>query len=431
MKIAMMTNNYKPFIGGVPISIERLTKALREQGHRVVVFAPRYDHLETEPEEDVVRYSTLSQHFYSDTVLPNPLDPVLEETFSREEFDVIHVHHPVLIGKVAAHLSAKYNIPLVYTYHTRYEQYLDYAGPIHWLSRGEEKDGVIGRLRSRGSRAIKQELAPWYLSGFMRRCHTVIAPTEGMKRTFNLQYGYTYNCQADLAVLPTGLMEESYRPEITAVREIRQRYGRGEMPLLVTVSRLGHEKNVPFLLRSMARLKSTLPDFRLMVIGDGPQREEYMDLCDQLDIRQQICFLGSLPNREIAAHMAAADCFVFASKTETQGIVILEAMAAGTPVVALRASGVEDLVKDGVSGYLCPEDEEAFTEQLLRVLQSEPLRDSLRQGAAEESLKYREDVVAEKAVRIYTDTCRQYAMSRAGSRISAFRDLRERLRLPG
>ena len=111
--------------------------------------------------------------------------------------------------------------------------------------------------------------------------------------------------------------------------------------------------------------------------------------------------------------------------------MILEAMAAGTPVVALRASGVEDLVKDGVSGYLCPENEEAFTEQLLRVLQSEPLRDSLRLGAAEESLKYREDVVAEKAVRIYTDTCRQYAMSRAGSRISAFRDLRERLRLPG
>lgn len=431
MKIAMMTNNYKPFIGGVPISIERLTQALRKQGHRVVVFAPRYDHLETEPEEDVVRYSTLSQRFYSDTVLPNPLDPVLEETFSREEFDVIHVHHPVLIGKVAAHLSAKYNIPLVYTYHTQYEQYLDYAGPIHWLSQGEEKDGLLGRLRSRGSRAIKQKLAPWYLSGFMRRCHTVIAPTEGMKRTFNLQYGYTHNCQANLAVLPTGLTQESYQPDRAEVQKIRQRYGRGEMPLLVTVSRLGHEKNVPFLLRCMARLKETLTDFRLMVIGDGPQREEYMDLCDRLDIRQQICFLGSLPNREIAAHMAAADCFVFASKTETQGIVILEAMAAKTPVVAVRASGVEDLVEDGVSGYLCPEEEEAFTEQLLRVLQSEPLRDGLRLGAFEAALRYREDIVAEKAVRIYTDTCRQYAISRAGERVSAFRDLRERLRLPG
>ena len=434
MKIAMMTNNYKPFIGGVPISIERLTNALRQQGHRVVVFAPKYKHLESaqeQEEEDVVRYSTLSQHFYSDTVLPNPLDPVLEETFAREDFDVIHVHHPVLIGKVAAYLSRKYNIPLVYTYHTQYEQYLDYAGLIHWLSRGAEKDNLLGRLRSRGSRAIKQELAPWYLSGFMRRCHTVIAPTEGMKRTFNLQYGYTYNCQADVAVLPTGLNQESYQADYGAVREIRQRYGNGEMPLLVTVSRLGHEKNVPFLLRCMARLKQYLPDFRLMVIGDGPQREEYMDLCDQLDIRQQICFLGSLPNREIAAHMAAADCFVFASKTETQGIVILEAMAAKTPVVALRASGVEDLVEDGVSGYLCPEEEEAFAEQLLRVLQSEPLRDRLRLGAFRAALQYREDAVAEKAVRIYTDTCRQYAMAQASTQVRVFQDLRQRLRLPG
>ncbi len=433
MKIAMMTNNYKPFIGGVPISIERLTDALRLQGHKVVVFAPRYSQRDggQDGEEDVVRYGTLSQHFYSDTVLPNPLDPVLEETFAREKFDVIHVHHPVLIGKVAAHLSGKYNIPLVYTYHTQYEQYLDYAGPIHWLSRGAEKDNLLGRLRSRGSRAIKQEIAPWYLSNFMRRCHTVIAPTEGMKRTFELQYGYTYECQADVTVLPTGLTQESYRPDGDAAREIRRRYGQGEMPLLVTVSRLGHEKNVPFLLRCMARLKRTLPDFRLMVIGDGPQREEYMDMCEQLDIRGQICFLGSLPNREIAAHMAAADCFIFASKTETQGIVILESMAAKTPVVALRASGVEDLVENGVSGYLCPEEEEAFTEQLLRVLQNEPLRDSLRIGAFEAALQYREDVVAERAVRIYTDTCRQYAMAQMDAPVSMFRDWRERLRLPG
>ncbi|MDE7223178.1 MAG: glycosyltransferase [Acetatifactor sp.] len=433
MKIAMMTNNYRPYIGGVPISIERLTEALRQQGHKVVVFAPKYKHLGNgqEQEEDVVRYSTLSQRFYSDTVLPNPLDPVLEETFAREEFDVIHVHHPVLIGRVAAHLSRKYNIPLVYTYHTQYEQYLDYSGFIHWLSSGAERDNLLGRLRSRSSRAIKQELAPRYLSSFMKCCHTVIAPTEGMKRTFNLQYGYTYNCQADVAVLPTGLMAESYQAVPEAVREIRRRYGNGEMPLLVTVSRLGHEKNVPFLLRCMARLKQYLPDFKLMVIGDGPQREEYMDLCDQLDIRQQICFLGSLPNQEIAAHMAAADCFVFASKTETQGIVILEAMAAKTPVVALQASGVEDLVENGVSGYLCPEEENAFTEQLLRVLQNEPLRDRLRVGAYEAALQYREDAVAEKAVRIYTDTCRQYVMSQAGAQVRIFRDLRERLRMLG
>lgn len=436
MKIAMMTNNYKPFIGGVPISIERLTKALRAQGHRVVIFAPQYRRTEQEaeaqePEEDVVRYRTLSQHFYSDTVLPNPLDPILEEVFARENFDVIHVHHPVLIGRVAAHLANKYGIPLVYTYHTQYEQYLEYAGFIHWLSRGEEHPNLLGRLRSRSSRIIKQEIAPRYLSTFMRRCDTVIAPTEGMRRTFLQQYGYPYGCGVQVEVLSTGLPEESYRNDPAAMREIRRKYGADRMPLLITVSRLGHEKNVPFLLRAMAELKRRFPAFKLLVIGEGPQRAEYMDLCEELDIREEICFLGSLPNREIASYMAAADCFVFASKTETQGIVIIEAMAAKTPVVAVKASGVEDLVEDGVSGYLCPEEEEAFAEQLLRVLQNEPLRDRLRVGAFEAALSYQEVTVAQKAARIYTDTCRRYALAQTEDRSRTSENRTERLSLPG
>lgn len=437
MKIAMMTNNYKPFIGGVPISIERLTRALRDQGHRVIVFAPGYRRTQQEaeaqePEEDVVRYHTLSQHFYSDTVLPNPLDPILEEVFARENFDVVHVHHPVLIGRVAAHLADKYGIPLVYTYHTQYEQYLEYAGFIHWLSQGDEHPNLLGRMRSRSSRAIKQEIAPRYLSTFMRCCDTILAPTEGMRRSFLQQYAYPHGCGAQVEVLPTGLPEESYRTDPAAMREIRRKYGADGMPLLITVSRLGHEKNVPFLLRSMARLKRRFPAFRLLVIGEGPQKAEYMDLCEELDIREEVCFLGSLPNREITSYMAAADCFVFASKTETQGIVILEAMAAKTPVVAVKASGVEDLVEDGVSGYLCPEEEAAFTEQLLRVLQSEPLRERLRVGAFEAALAYKEVAVAQKAVRIYTDTCRRYALAQTeGRRRSAAGQRTERLGLPG
>ena len=441
MNIAMMTNNYKPFIGGVPISIERLTKALRDQGHRVVVFAPRYCQMdqtmksgeanEEIPEEDVVRYRTLSQHFYGDTVLPNPLDPILEENFAKGNFDVIHVHHPVLIGRVAAHLSDKYKVPLVYTYHTQYEQYLEYAKFIHWLSLGEECQNSLGRLRGRFSRTIKQGIAPRILSGFMRRCDTVIAPTEGMRRAFQQQYGYPYGCRAEVEVLPTGLPEDSYRTEPDIMGEIRRKYGADRMPLLITVSRLGHEKNVPFLLRAMARLKCRFPEFRLLVVGDGPQKAEYMDLCEELDIRKEICFLGSLPNREIASYMAAADCFVFASKTETQGIVILEAMAAKTPVVAVKASGVEDLVEDGISGYLCPEEEEAFTERLLQVLQDEPLRDRLRLGAFESALAYKEVTVAQKAVRIYTDTCRRYALAQTQTQAGSASGQTERLGLPG
>lgn len=124
MKIAMMTNSYKPYIGGVSISIERLSEGLRRNGHEVVVFAPNYKEQETE--ENVVRYHSLVKGIANGFSVPNSFDPDIERQFKAGKFDVIHVHHPMLIGRTAGYLSAKYDVPLCFTYHTRYEQYLHY-----------------------------------------------------------------------------------------------------------------------------------------------------------------------------------------------------------------------------------------------------------------------------------------------------------------
>ena len=118
----MMTNNYKPYVAGVPISVERLTEGLRRRGHQVVVFAPSYD--DQEEEADVVRYRSLLRGVACGFSVPDSLDPKIERSFRDGNFDVIHVHHPMLIGRTARYLSRKYQIPLVFTYHTRYEQYL-------------------------------------------------------------------------------------------------------------------------------------------------------------------------------------------------------------------------------------------------------------------------------------------------------------------
>ena len=127
MKIALMTNNYKPFMGGVPISIERLKKGLEVLGHQVTVFAPTYE--EQVEEENVFRYATCMRKFIGGIVLPNPFDRRIEEEFQKHDFDIIHVHHPMLIGRTAVYLSRKYNVPLAFTYHTRYEQYVEcYTG---------------------------------------------------------------------------------------------------------------------------------------------------------------------------------------------------------------------------------------------------------------------------------------------------------------
>ena len=158
MRIALMTNNYKPVMGGVPISIERLKCGLEKQGHQVTVFAPSSE--EAEEEEGVFRYAVLMKRFIGGIALPNPFDARIETEFKKQKFDIIHVHHPMLIGRTAVWLSKKYGIPLVFTYHTRYEKY------VECYTRG------LGKV---------DKVMPFYLHTFLRHCDYVFAPTAGIR----------------------------------------------------------------------------------------------------------------------------------------------------------------------------------------------------------------------------------------------------------
>ena len=158
MRIAMFTNNYKPYIGGVPVSIEHLADALREQGHQVWVFAPSYKDQEEEPY--VVRYPSFPVSVVGAPV-PNILTKLFERKVKELGIDVIHVHHPAIVGNVALRLKRKLHIPVVFTYHTRYEEYLHY---IAGLKKIEDCTGVIDK----------------YLRYFCRKCDLLIAPTPGI-----------------------------------------------------------------------------------------------------------------------------------------------------------------------------------------------------------------------------------------------------------
>ncbi len=383
MRIALMTNNYKPMVGGVPISIERLKRGLESCGHQVTVFAPSYE--EQEQEENVFRYATLVKKFIGGIVLPNPFDLKIEKEFKKHKFDVIHVHHPMLIGRTAVYLSEKYNIPLVFTYHTRYEKYVEcYTKGIAKLDR----------------------VMPLYLHTFLKHCDFVFAPTAGMRDYL------VRDCKVPahrLGILPTGIEERNYRVTETGKNRIREQYGCGirgceRIPLLLTVSRLAQEKNVGFLLESLALFKSRYrKPFRMIVVGDGPDRKVYERLCGKLELTEEVVFTGMLANEETAAYFAAADAFCFASKTETQGIVVLEAFAGGTPVLALRASGVEDLVSTGINGILTAEDKELYANALLDFCKGRTDRSRLSENAYASGLQYREETVAKEAVRVYNE----------------------------
>lgn len=371
MRIAMMTNNYKPFVAGVAVSVERLTESLRKAGHQVVVFAPDYDG--QSEDENVVRYGALIKGVAGGFSVPNPMDPKIERKFREGNFDVIHVHHPMMIGDTARYLSWKYHVPLVFTYHTRYEQYLHYVG--------------LSALKG---------IIPFYIRGCAGSCDVVVAPTPLMR-----DYLEEIQQKSVVRVLPTGLPRESFCPDEAKAGRLRRELLGDRKTLFCTVARLAKEKNLEFLLRSMKLYKDRCgSDFKLALIGEGPYRKELVRLTKELGLMEEAVFVGNVPNCEVKNYCRAADLFVFGSLSETQGIVLLESMAAGTPVLAVRASGTRDVVVNGENGYMTEALETEFTGRLMDILEKKEL-DFLRQGARGTAEGYGCERIAREAALLY------------------------------
>ncbi len=371
MKIAMLTNNYKPFVAGVPVSIERLSESLKKQGHEVVVFAPCYK--EQVPEPGVVRYRSLLKGVAGGASVPDSLDFEIERKFKEGNFDVIHVHHPMMIGHTARYLSWKYHVPLVFTYHTRYEQYLHY----------------IGMAKLKG-------IIPAYIKSYTKHCDMVIAPTPLMK-----EYLEEIQPEADVRVLPTGLPEDSFKPDEKKAAKLRKELAGDKKYLFCTVARLAKEKNLDFLLKALKRYKDVKgSDFSLALIGDGPERSELEKKVHRLNLEEEVVFVGKVPNQEIKNYCHGSDLFLFSSLSETQGIVLLESMAAGTPVMAVRATGTQDVVINGKNGYMTDVSEEEFSDKLMDILEKKEI-DLLRQGALRTAGRYSCERIAAEAAGAY------------------------------
>lgn len=421
MRIAMLTNNYLPFVGGVPISIQRLSEGLRALGNEVYIFAPTYE--EELQEEYVIRYRSFEKTFANGCVLPNVMDPVIKRAFKEIQFDLIHVHHPILIGNTAISLGKKYNIPVVYTYHTRYEQYLHHLKPFHKLQSRyhNEKNQVMKSVEGKLIHLSKNRMVPYYIKKYTKECDLVFAPTSLMK-TLLIHQGAT----TDIEVLPSGLNEVFFQRNTNIANAIRNRYIGENQYLLCTVSRLENEKNLEFLLRGMKRLQETIGDkFHLLVIGDGTQRNKLESYVGALGLSDQVSFLGTIPQADIANYYEASDVFVFSSKSETQGIVLLEAMAAKLPVVAVKASGVDDIVIDHYNGVSTMEDEIEFADSIVDLLFNKEEYIKISAGAEQTANKYRAEEIAKKAEYFYRDAIIQKGERYASKRVQKKQEKRD------
>lgn len=342
MRLAIFTNTYLPHTGGVARSVESLRRGLEARGHRCLVVAPEYTGQDT-TDPWVVRVPAIRNFNGSGFSLRLPLPAGVGERIRRFRPDLVHSHHPFLLGDSALRMAYQWDRPLVYTHHTRYEQYTHYVlRESVWLRR------------------FVAELVPAY----ERCCDRVIVPGESLAQGIR-----DSGVAVPLEVIPTGI-------DLVAFRGGRRWRGRERLGIPARAKVIGHlgrlepEKHLPFLLSAVRECLRRDNGGHFLLVGEGSERDQSRDLMKAAIGRRRFHAVGIVQEKALPDIYAAMDVFVFSSLSETQGIVLAEALASGVPVVALRATGVSDIVRNGINGRLLDPDcgTAAFAEAIEEVL---------------------------------------------------------------
>jgi 1,2-diacylglycerol 3-alpha-glucosyltransferase len=328
MNIVMFTNTFTPHVGGVAHAVSGLAAGLRGRGHRVLVVAPTFPDSPDE-EEDVVRIPAVQHFAGSDFSMPLPVTLPLSAKLDAFEPDIVHSHHPFLLGDTALRVAAGRNIPAVYTYHTRYELYDHYVG---------QNSDVIKRL------VLSLAL------GYCDLCDHVIAPSESIAEILTHS-----GVEAPISVIPSGIDCARFAGGDGARARDLLAIPQGA-PLIGHVGRLAPEKNLTWLAEALAVFLQRNATAFFVVTGAGPMAAPMRSMFRERGLEDRVRFTGVLTGGDLADVYKAMDIFAFSSLSETQGLVLAEAMASGTPVVALDAPGACEVVRDRKNGRLLPTD---------------------------------------------------------------------------
>jgi 1,2-diacylglycerol 3-alpha-glucosyltransferase len=355
----MMVDAYKPYISGVTNFIALNKRQLEKLGHEVFVFTFGRNRA-PDDEDNVIRSAGIplgKTGFYLGTGYSRPARQLLQT------MDIFHVHHPFLSGRLALRYSRARGIPVLFTNHTRYDLY----ARVYIRIIPESMMDLFLRL---------------YLPRFYRACDLVVAPSEGA-RQFMLSLGKGYAVE----VVPNGVDLTPFYNVSTPMHRAALGFSPEDV-VLAYVGRLGEEKNVAFLLDVFERVARTCEHARLLLVGEGPLRGPLTTVAARKGLGDRVIFTGFIPYAQVPRYMTSADVFVTASVTEVHPLTVIEAMAAGLPVLGIDSPGVGDTVQDGVTGYLVQPKAEAFAEKMTLMVTDIERRQELGRQARQAARAY-------------------------------------------
>lgn len=365
MRIAIFTDTYLPTIDGVVNSICNTRRALQKLGHEVLIVAPGR-HNDGSPDGDTLYCRSRELKRYPGYRLA--LYPTKRELSFLKEYgaEVVHSHGIAFMGLKGMWAARELELPMVLTFHTMIMDAIPYYTNL--------------RLRSE----MLRRLVALYLRGFLHRCGAVVTPTRAILRELQS----IAPRMRRTAVVPNGVDVVRFKPDLDG-RPIREKYGLEAAEVLLHVGRVAPEKDIGFLLEAFSRLSRKRPELRLMIVGTGPHLPVYRRLVERSGMQDKVIFAGFVPEEELPLCYAACDALATASKFETQGLAVLEAMACGKPVVAVNYRAFPEYISDGENGFLfSPGDLEGCCQAIERALEAdEGLRRKARETAERFSLE--------------------------------------------
>lgn len=383
MRIGIFTETYTPYISGLVTSELMLKNALEKKGHEVyVVTANLKDfHYDYDKKEKVLRIPGIPTGIYDSRL--TSIYPIQAVNKIRSwKLDVIHCQTEFAIGTFARLFAKQYNIPIVHTYHTMYEDY------VYYITKG---------YFNKSSKKLLEYLTKFYCD---KTINELIVPT---KKAYDL-FKEKYNVERNIHIIPTGIEVDRFYEENKNQKQIfklKKQYKFSHKDFIcVFVGRIAEEKNIPFIINVTEKIIKEKPNMKLLIIGDGPDKEKYENMVIKKHCENNIIFTGKVPWDDVPSYYHLGDIFMSASTTETQGLTIIEAMAAGLPALCINDESFVNTVIDGLNGYLFNSEEEA-KEIVLKIMNDKKLQTSLSKGAKTSAEMHSSKYFAEKVFDVY------------------------------
>jgi 1,2-diacylglycerol 3-alpha-glucosyltransferase len=378
LKIALVTDTYFPRINGVSTSTQIFAEEFSKLGHQVDIYAPEFPNsIDDSDHFQVYRFPSLYLFFDPEDRLGLPFrDQKLVQHFLDQKYDIVHTQTPFTIGGPAVKWARKSGAKVVHTYHTLFAAYVEH---YLWF--------------------LPKSLTVWYAKTPSRRycdsCDLIITPSTEMRDVLS-----GYDVKKPIEVIPTGIRLERFKGK-DPQRYRRIKGYKPEDKVVLFMGRVAEEKNIDFLIRVVHRLKPQIPNLQFLVAGEGAAKKHLEKMAEGRGMSDYVHFAGYLSKEDWRDCYAGSDLFVFASVTETQGLVVTEAMAAETPVVAVGEMGIKDVMASGKGGLVTRLDEDEFCEAVKKMLTDKALYAQKRSETLAEAEKWSSTSMAKRMLEAY------------------------------